>query len=71
MLYDPDFWHEVVGWQKLVDAGVIATDDLDLFSFAHDADGIWQELVRRGLSLPFAEKALEDRVAGIGEVAAK
>lgn len=71
VLYDADYWKSVVGFEKLVEAGVISRDDLDLFAFADSADAIWDTLVARGLSLPFAEKALEDRVAGIGEVTAK
>ena len=71
VLYDPAYWKSVVGFEKLVEAGVINRDDLDLFAFAETPDGIWDSLVSRGLSLPFAEKELEDRVAGIGEVAAK
>lgn len=71
ILYDPDFWRDVIGWNKLVDAGVIAKDDLDLFAFATSADDIWDKLVTRGLSLPFAEKSLEDRIAGISEAPVK
>lgn len=71
VLYDPDYWHSVIGFEKLVETGVIAPGDLDLFAFAESADGIWDTLVARGLSLPFAEKSLEERVAGISEVAAK
>ena len=71
VLYDATFWHDVIGWKKLVEAGVIAEADLDLFAFADSAEAIWDALIRLGLSLPFAEKALEDRVAGISEAPAK
>ena len=71
VLYDPTFWHDVIGWKKLVEAGVIAEADLDLFAFADSAEAIWDALIRLGLSLPFAEKTLEDRVADISEAPAK
>ena len=29
---------------------MIAELDLDLFSYAHDAEGAWHELVKRGLN---------------------
>ena len=65
VLYDPEFWNGMIGWDKLVDHGVIAAHDLDMFAMADSAEAIWDTLVRQGLSLPFAEKALEDRVAGL------
>ncbi len=71
VLYDPDFWQGAIGWQKLVDTGVIAKADLDLFAFADSAEGIWDALIRLGLSLPFAEKSLEDRIAEIPVAPAK
>ena len=67
VLYDPDFWQGMISWDRLVDAGVIAADDLHLFSMADSAESIWDTLVRQGLSLPFAEKTLEDRVAGLSD----
>ena len=62
VLYDSTFWRDVIGFEKLVAAGLIAPDDLDLFAFADSAEAIWDALVRLGLSLPFAEKTLEERV---------
>ncbi|MBU3730973.1 MAG: TIGR00730 family Rossman fold protein [Beijerinckiaceae bacterium] len=67
VLYDPDFWQGMIGWDRLVDAGVIAPADLDLFAMADSAETIWSTLVQQGLSLPYAEKSLEERVAGLDE----
>lgn len=49
VLFDETYWRSVVGFDKLVAYGMIAAGDLDLLSFAEDAEGLWAELLRRGL----------------------
>jgi uncharacterized protein (TIGR00730 family) len=44
------YWTSVINFTALVDEGMIAPADLDLFSYADDAEGAWRELVRRGLN---------------------
>lgn len=41
LLFGRDYWERVVNWQALVDEGVIAARDLELFSFVEDADEAW------------------------------
>jgi uncharacterized protein (TIGR00730 family) len=50
VLVDKAYWMSVINFAALVDQGMIAPSDLELFSYADDAEGAWQELVRRGLN---------------------
>jgi uncharacterized protein (TIGR00730 family) len=38
------YWRKVVNFEAMVTAGVIAPEDLHLFSFAEDAEGVWKRL---------------------------
>lgn len=38
ILFGREFWKGLINWQALVDAGTIAAEDLDLFSYAETAD---------------------------------
>lgn len=38
ILFGKDFWHRVVNWDLLVEAGTISPEDLDLLSFVDTAD---------------------------------
>ena len=49
VLFDEAFWRKVIGFDALAEYGLIAPDDLDLFSFAEDAEGIWSCLLDGGL----------------------
>lgn len=49
VLVDRDYWQSMVQFEKLVEHGMISREDLDLFGFAEDAEGIWSELLARGL----------------------
>jgi hypothetical protein len=50
VLVGESYWRRVINFATLVEEGMIAQADLDLFSYAADAEGAWQELVRRGLN---------------------
>jgi uncharacterized protein (TIGR00730 family) len=50
VLLDKSYWTRVVNFDALVEEGTVASADLDLFSYADDAEGAWRELVRRGLN---------------------
>jgi uncharacterized protein (TIGR00730 family) len=50
VLVDERYWRRVIDFATLVDEGMIAPDDLALFSYAPDAEGAWNELIRRGLN---------------------
>ena len=49
VLVDKAYWTSVIGFDALVEHGMIATSDLDLIGFAEDAEGVWAELLSRGL----------------------
>ena len=50
VLVDKPYWTRVINFTTLVEEGMAAAADLDLFSYADDAEGAWRELVRRGLN---------------------
>jgi uncharacterized protein (TIGR00730 family) len=50
VLVGEPYWTRVINFATLLEEGMIAQADLDLFSYAADAEGAWQELVRRGLN---------------------
>jgi uncharacterized protein (TIGR00730 family) len=49
VLVDSDYWQSVINFERLVALGMVDAADLGLFGFAEDAEGIWSELVARGL----------------------
>ena len=49
VLVDKAYWTSVIGFDALVEHGMIAPSDLDLIGFAEDAEGVWAELLSRGL----------------------
>ena len=44
VLFDSAYWKKAVGFEAMVEAGVIAASDLDLFHFADSAEDAWQHL---------------------------
>ncbi|OYX30523.1 MAG: Rossman fold protein, TIGR00730 family [Caulobacterales bacterium 32-69-10] len=49
VLVDEAYWRSVISFNALVDQGMIAPVDLQLFSFAEDAEAVWRCLLERGL----------------------
>jgi uncharacterized protein (TIGR00730 family) len=49
VLVDKAYWTSVIGFDALVEHGMIAASDLALIGFAEDAEGVWAELLARGL----------------------
>ena len=49
VLVDKAYWTSVIGFDALVEHGMIAASDLVLIGFAEDAEGVWAELLSRGL----------------------
>ena len=49
VLFDKAYWTSVIGFDALVEHGMIAAGDLELMGFAEDAEGVWAELLARGL----------------------
>lgn len=49
VLFDEAYWRSVINFEALVEHGMIGADDLKLFSFADDAEGVWARLLEGGL----------------------
>jgi uncharacterized protein (TIGR00730 family) len=50
VLVDRDYWSKVVNFKYLAEQGTIAPADLQLFTFAEDAESAWSALVGMGLN---------------------
>jgi len=51
VLFDEAYWRSIFNFEALVEAGMIDRGDLDLFSFADDAEDVWRKLLAGGLSI--------------------
>jgi uncharacterized protein (TIGR00730 family) len=49
VLVNRTYWSGVIKFEVLVQEGMVMAADLELFSYADDAEGAWQELIRLGL----------------------
>jgi uncharacterized protein (TIGR00730 family) len=49
VLFDEAYWRSIINFQALIDAGMIAAKDLELFRFAETAEQAWQCLLDGGL----------------------
>jgi uncharacterized protein (TIGR00730 family) len=49
ILVDRNYWQSVINFDRFIECGMIDRADLELFGFAEDAEGIWTELLARGL----------------------
>jgi uncharacterized protein (TIGR00730 family) len=49
VLMGRSYWSNVINFERLVQEGTVDNIDLELFSYADDAEGAWQELLRLGL----------------------
>lgn len=49
VLFDEAYWRSIIGFEALVDAGMVDRADLDLFRFAESADEVWTCLTAQGL----------------------
>lgn len=50
VLVDHDYWSKLINFKHLVQEGMIAPEDLELFSYADGAESAWSELLRLGLN---------------------
>ncbi len=44
LLFGRDYWHRVVGWEALVEEGVISAGDLDLITWVETAEEAWDHV---------------------------
>jgi len=49
VLVDEAYWRSVIGFEALIEHGMIAATDMDLLRFAEDAEGVWARLLECGL----------------------
>jgi hypothetical protein len=49
VLFDEAYWRKLINFDLLVEEGMIAATDLNLFAFAESAEQVWSLLVERGL----------------------
>ena len=47
VLFDSDFWNNVINWDFLVDKGVISRSDLDLFQICDTVDDAYKYLTKK------------------------
>jgi hypothetical protein len=45
VLFDEAYWRSVIHFEVLIEHGMIAATDMDLFHFAEDAEAIWRTLL--------------------------
>jgi uncharacterized protein (TIGR00730 family) len=50
VLVDENYWSKLINFKHLVQEGMIAPEDMELFSYADGAESTWSELLRRGLN---------------------
>jgi hypothetical protein len=50
VLVDQDYWSKLINFKHLVQEGMVAPEDLELFSYADGAENAWSELLRLGLN---------------------
>jgi uncharacterized protein (TIGR00730 family) len=49
VLFDETYWRTAINFEHMIEHGMISRSDLKLFSFAEDAEGIWERLLAGGL----------------------
>jgi uncharacterized protein (TIGR00730 family) len=52
VLVDEAYWRSVVNFEQLAAQGMVEAENLALFRYAEDAEGIWQQLLALGLKVP-------------------
>ncbi len=52
VVFDRSYWTRMINFEALVEEGMIAPEDLALFSFVKDAEEAWSVLVATGLRVP-------------------
>jgi predicted Rossmann-fold nucleotide-binding protein len=49
VLFDEDYWRAAIGFDTLIEHGMIHPDDMKLLQFAATAEQIWEKLLQGGL----------------------
>jgi hypothetical protein len=45
ILFGREYWSKVINFQQMADDGVIADENLELFSWAETAEDAWKQIV--------------------------
>ena len=56
ILFDSAYWNKVINFEALIEEGMIARKDLDLFEFAETAEEVWQKLSEAGVGMHEGEQ---------------
>jgi len=51
VLFDEAYWRSVIAFDRLVEEGMVAAPELELFSFADSPEAVWSELLEGGLTV--------------------
>jgi len=51
VLFDREYWEDIVNFERLASEGMISRQDLELFTFADTAEDVWAALLSRGLKI--------------------
>jgi len=51
VLFDEAYWRSVIAFDRLVEEGMVAAPELELFSFADSPEAVWSELLAGGLTV--------------------
>jgi uncharacterized protein (TIGR00730 family) len=51
VLVDEAFWRGLIAWERLVEADMVAREDLDLLRFASDGEAAWRLLAEAGVAV--------------------
>ena len=49
VLFGRDYWSRAVGWDALIEHGMVDADDLGLFRIVEEPEEAWDWLIERGL----------------------
>ncbi|MBX6424590.1 MAG: LOG family protein [Variibacter sp.] len=52
LCFDRDYWTRIIDFEALVAEGMVAREDLGLFTYVEDAEEAWEYLVAHGLYVP-------------------
>ncbi|MGE0829836.1 MAG: LOG family protein [Hyphomonadaceae bacterium] len=61
VLYDEAYWRRAINFDAMLEQGMIAPADLNLFHYAEDAEGIWRSLLDQGLEFAEAVPSTEKK----------
>ena len=49
VLFDEAYWRRIINFEAMIEAGMVAAEDMALFKFAETAEAVWTSLAASGL----------------------